>query len=188
MTKVFPVKAIEVELYQPLIDWDTSPIQAIFIQKSKENIWEVSLIFADEVHPWYIGYWLSLLYRKILFHRKKDIETFFVKSLSNKKVKVSFFNTYSGSYTFFAKITFHKTKQFIIKIDKNFIKVYINTWNHLMSIKDNNPKLEKITCYLDLSLHTKRARCFKKKDFFVTIPVFYGSRKDAEFFVKYKKQ
>ena len=42
MTKVFPVKAIEVELYQPLIDWDTSPIQAIFIQKSKENIWEVS--------------------------------------------------------------------------------------------------------------------------------------------------
>jgi len=175
----------EVFIYQPSVDWKKSPIKYLFIKKEKD-IWEISIVFSREVHPLSIGNLLSTIYRKVVFRRKEDIETFMIKQMGDK-LFVSFPNTYSGNQVLDSILPYHRSKTF--ELAKNSkIAIYINTWNHLMSIKDSNPNLPKVVCLFTLP-PTKNATCYiSEQEGMFLIPIIPGGRMVAENFVKGKIQ
>jgi hypothetical protein len=170
-----------IKIYQPVPDWRKSPIQAIFLNK-EDSSYEISIIFKDEKHPFPVGHLISLLYRKLFFGRQKDIETFKVY-LSKNNIIVSFPSTYSDNQHLEEVLPRHLSKSFRLNSTIKDIDIFINTWNHLMSIYDSNPKYDKVVCEIPLHDNTvKFISCTHGKKVY-KIPIFSGSRQDAEAFV-----
>lgn len=121
----------------------------------KEKIIEYSLIFYDEDYPAIITDILYDFYRTFKYKRIYDIESFQIKYVLTDNDKLTkwisemviFNKTYSDQQKFFDKKIKHFSKEIsgneFNKINDRIV-IYINTWNHLFSNKDNNPLLSKI--------------------------------------------
>jgi hypothetical protein len=130
-----------------------------------EEITEVTVLFRDEDQPFFIFDQVYDLYRRFKYHRRKDIETFFLHQESTGKgvQSIDFGDTYSRDQKFRKGLVVHYHE--VIGRGRLEMKgerpvIYINTWNHLFSEKDTNPGLEKTV--------------------YETYASFSGTRKDAE--------
>ncbi len=143
---------------------------SIFFKEDGENskLIEYTILFKDEDYPNFFINFIYDIFRLFKYKRIIDTETFFiyyVKTPDNiwKPEYINFPDDYSSKQTFFEK----KVKHFSIKIEGNVfekknhrIVIYINTWNHMFSNKDNNPNLRKLIIE--------------------NYKIFYGNRDDME--------
>lgn len=128
----------------------------LFNELIKKNILklEITVVFKDEDHPDNLKDFFYDIYRRFKYHRVDDVETFFIyyEILKNPFIKlqplfVFFPDTYSYNQKFLEKHIKHYSD--IIKIEdfkligKRPI-IFINTWNHLFSNRNNNKNLELI--------------------------------------------
>jgi hypothetical protein len=143
-------------------------IEKVYFKTSKgvnEEIVEVTVVFRDEDQPFFLFDGMYDVYRRIRFHRKKDIETFFIHTGGTKEGLhcIDFGDTYSRNQHFHKGIVVHYrevvTREHLEMKGERPV-IYINTWNHLFSEKDTNPALPKM-CYTHYA-------------------VFNGSRSDSE--------
>ena len=154
----------------PYADY-ANPLKAIFVDVSNPNETALHLVWKDEDHPiklfdyaydadrWWGLFQLStsppffqLDFDSDGFHRIADVET--ISYTSSNEIK--FDSTYSGSQKFNTLIAVHHSTILNIsdfEIDNNDRPIiYINTWNHMMSNIDNNPRTRKIN-YIDVPLY-----------------------------------
>lgn len=138
------------KIYQPWIDIlpqdplnpsrGNNPLIAVYwytYRSASGTVIEYNLVFKDEDHPIAAVDSVYDAIRLWKYGRVEDIEHFFVIISSNN---VRFPDTYSGSQTFFVIKPDHKST--VESYSEN--KIYINTWNHLMSAsRDTNPHLPK---------------------------------------------
>ncbi|MDH3677383.1 MAG: hypothetical protein OEQ12_03685 [Nitrosopumilus sp.] len=147
---VFPI------IYQPAIDTVKNYLRQVHICPLKENpdMFEITLVFNNEVlrrHRRLNNFYED--FRKVVYGRKKDIETFhiIVKNLEPKYFK--FVGIHSGNDNIESDTT-HEDKwwQFWKKFERpikfyyantNHPKIFVNTSNHALAGKDNNPHLWK---------------------------------------------
>ena len=114
---------------------------------SKENVdqYSITVVFKDEDHPNFFADAAYDLYRRFKYGRKKDVETFSVNCdhASGKIISIDLWDVYSGAQDFTKRIVAHGDT--ICKCEnEHSLLLYINTWNHMFSLKDNNPSLEKM--------------------------------------------
>ncbi len=143
---------------------------SVFFHKNleKDKLIEFTVLFKDEDHPKALVNFFYDIYRYFKYKRIIDTETFFIHYIMTDDAKwyieyVDFPDDFSGNQSFYEK----NVKHFSSKIEGiNFersddrVIIYINTWNHMFSNKDTNPKLEK-----------------KKVDSYKT---YFGDRKTVE--------
>ncbi len=167
--KGFTVKALPVFMIPEVDIKNGNDIVSVFIYREDSKTLSVTVVFQDEDHPSWITDRLYDIYRRFKYKRKMDVETFKLlfadKSdmISALPVSISFPGTYSESQVFFTRNVKHYSKT--VTLDRFTMigerpVIYVNTWNHLFSEKNNN---------LDLKLVTR-------KDY----PVYWGSRQDVE--------
>ncbi|RHX80191.1 surface adhesion protein Lsa23 [Leptospira yasudae] len=108
---------------------------------------ELSLVFQDERHP---AKWKDVLYRiyrGFKYGRNKDIESFRLQfSKTGELSTVHLKNVYSGEQRFNEDPVQHfdsvlKAEQ--LRKEEGKPVLFINTWNHMFSEKDQNPELAK---------------------------------------------
>ncbi|TGL92537.1 hypothetical protein EHQ76_19840 [Leptospira barantonii] len=108
---------------------------------------ELSLVFRDEKHPSFWKDAVYRIYRGFKYGRHKDIESLRLQfSKTGELSTVHLKNVYSGDQIFSQDPVQHfdsvlKADQ-LTKEEKKPV-LYINTWNHMFSEKDQNPKLSK---------------------------------------------
>jgi len=138
------------KIYQPWVDIlpqgdQTNPSKGLnpliavywYVHETQSGkVIEYTLVFADEDHPLIDQtYDVIRLWR---FGRIEDTEYYLVYVTTNK---AKFPGSYSGDQTFFTIRPAHLTGS-----EPYSGKIYINTWNHMMSSqKDTNPQLIKKT-------------------------------------------
>jgi hypothetical protein len=120
--------------------------------RATENVWELSVVYADEDQPFFLFDIAYDLFRDLRFHRKKDIETIYLHTNTENSalLSVDFGDAYSGSQHFYTGIVrhFHRVvPQAMIQLDSGRPVLFINTWNHLFSETDTNPTLAKNRIY-----------------------------------------
>ncbi|PJZ31637.1 surface adhesion protein Lsa23 [Leptospira kmetyi] len=108
---------------------------------------ELSLVFRDERHPSFWKDAVYRIYRGFKYGRHKDIESLRLQfSNTGELSTVHLKNVYSGDQKFSQDPVQHFDS--VLKADA-FSKeekkpiLYINTWNHMFSEKDQNPELSK---------------------------------------------
>lgn len=154
------------EIYQPWIDilynYNSIPIQGLnplvsvwwyVYQTSSGKVVEYTLVFADEDHPLIDGAYD--VYRLWKYGRIEDTEYFLVICSEDT---AKFPGSYSGDQTFLVIEPDHLTS-----IEQYSGKIYINTWNHMMSSqKDTNPHLlkKKWTSYPLIHGDRNAAHCY----------------------------
>lgn len=147
-------------IYQPKIDAWHNFLREINVHKNSKK-YEITLVFEGEKLRKHAIF--DFLYKKIrlaIYHRTKDIETFYVDS-----EYFEFPGIYSGDATLFDD-TIHNDKESVEKRkikyhyqDKNHPIVFINTSNHAMASHDNNHdfwKLEYIPWGENLSFKVEK--------------------------------
>ncbi|WP_010477233.1 hypothetical protein [Thermococcus zilligii] len=151
------------KIYQPWIDIlynpNSVPIQGLnplvsvwwyVYQTSSGKVIEYNLVFADEDHPLIDGAYD--VYRLWKYGRIEDIEYFLVLYSENT---AKFPDSYSKDQNFLVIKPEHLTSN-----EQYSGKIYINTWNHMMSSqKDTNPYLP--------------------KKIWTSYPLIHGNRNDA---------
>jgi len=141
-------------------------ISYFIVDKTENQITiEYSVIFKDEDHPIYLINHLYDFYRSFKWGRIFDIESFkinFIKidqNISNNSIDskiesnkwfiefIDFENVFSKDQNYFYKNVKHYSNKIegisFNKINDRVV-IYINTWNHLFSNKDNNPDMNKV--------------------------------------------
>lgn len=122
-----------------------------FLEKNgtDDPVIEVTVVFSDEDQPFFLFDAVYDVFRCFRYHRKKDIETVYLHlSNSGRSIRsIDFGDAYSGEQKFKKGIVKHFHR--IVALDQLEMVngrpvVYINTWNHLFSEKDNNPGLPKM--------------------------------------------
>jgi len=136
-----------------------NPIERVYLKEHIEginSILEVTVVFKDEDQPFFFFDAVYDLYRRFRFHRKKDIETFYIQmGDAGKRVEsIDFGDAYSKDQRFHKGFVTHYHE--VVSGDRIEMKgerpvVYINTWNHLFSEKDTNPSLNK-TFYTEYAI------------------------------------
>jgi hypothetical protein len=109
------------------------------------STYEISVVFSDEDQPFFLWDWFYDGYRRLHYKRKKDIETFTV--ICDRKdsvVAVDLRDVYSGTQDLRTGIVKHYDTAFSFPATGT-LTLYVNTWNHLFGLCDNNPGLEKNT-------------------------------------------
>jgi hypothetical protein len=126
----------------PTVDFQgLNQLQTVYIAEY-ENGAEITLLFLDEDRPNSCEDCLYDTIRRPLFGRYSDVETIII--IENDVV---FPGTYSGDQTWKEKVPQHnETTVPLSQFEKHgdgleFI-LYINTWNHLVGDKNNNPAME----------------------------------------------
>ena len=114
-----------------------------------EDVVEVTVVFSDEDHPFFLFDAVYDLFRCFRYHRKKDIETFYMylSSKNQQIIKIDFGDAYSGLQKFSKGIVKHFHQSIsgnLLEMQNGRPVVYINTWNHLFSESDTNPGRPKI--------------------------------------------
>jgi hypothetical protein len=123
-------------------------IESVFCSltmKGNEDAYSITVVFKDEDYPNFFADGAYDLYRRFKYGREKDVETFSVNCdhASGKIISVDLSDVYSGAQDFRKKIVTHQDT--ICKSGNgDALLLYVNTWNHMFSLKDNNPSLEKI--------------------------------------------
>jgi len=150
-------------------------IQAAFVKIRSSKEWDLTVIFHDEDHPSFI---IDFLYDQFRargkYHRQADVETMklFFDDQGNL-AEIDFTNVYSKEQLFYEKDIVHYDAR--ISADK-FSRdsksdrpvIYINTWNHMFSEKNNNPERTDLITIGDY-------------------PLYSGSREDVEGFYRKPK-
>jgi len=117
----------------------------------RKYIIEVSIVWYDEDHPKYDD--LYDIAREAKFGRIQDIETIFIvaqkSDMTSERVSflkvffthMSYKATYSGSQTWYVIPVIHYEEKItsFIRTYGQHPKLWVNTWNHMMSESDNNP-------------------------------------------------
>ncbi len=106
---------------------------------NKELKIEYNVVFENEKYPVSILSQIHGFYHKMANGRKEDIETIVMYFDNNTLTAVGFPDTYSDRQEYAEKIPKHNTAMILAPV----MDVYVNTWNHLFSEKDNNTYLEK---------------------------------------------
>jgi hypothetical protein len=115
-----------------------------------DEVIEVTVVFKDEDQPFFLFDGVYDLFRCFRYHRKKDIETFYLHAASSDHslMAIDFGDAYSGGQKFNKGLVthFHRViRKEQLEMQEGRPVVYINTWNHLFSEKDNNPERPKLT-------------------------------------------
>lgn len=144
---IFPV------IYQPRVDTHNNYVRSIFWEKKQGEI-VFSLIFNDEElnRTWFLDY-IYRHFRRWKYGRTKDLESFSVLLQNQKPVALKFPGIYSNDDDLNADSThgdndgwFSRAPARDIKSyysDENHPVIFINTSNHAMGEKDNNPQFWK---------------------------------------------
>jgi uncharacterized protein (UPF0248 family) len=131
----------------------------------EEEVMEVTVVFRDEDQPYIVWDVLYDAFRKVKYHRKNDIETFYLRrdSHSHSLLLIDFGDASGRDQSFYTPWVRHFHDLIpvsrVLMVDGRPV-IYVNTWNHLFSEKDTNVALPK-TIYR-------------------TYASYSGSRKDAE--------
>lgn len=126
-----------------------NPIESVFYQSDTTQgkiISAVTVVFRDEDEPFFLFDWCYDAYRKQHYRRKKDIETFYLRSDSATGAIDSLFfpGTWSGTQVFHKGVVKHFSAGFAapsFQQISNKPVIYVNTWNHLFAPENVNPKL-----------------------------------------------
>jgi hypothetical protein len=125
-------------------------LASLFFCKTPEGLVEVTVLFEDEDRP---EKWADPIYdtiREHIFHRKEDIETFWIQ-LSSEGIpeKLIFKGSWAGpEQSWLQKTPKHLEGEFPItdfEIQDNRPVIWIVTWNHLFGAKNTNTNLKHIT-------------------------------------------
>jgi hypothetical protein len=117
-----------------------------------ENItlYEYNLVFRDERIPYssFLNYVYRIL-RGLIYKRRVDIEQFNLEVDYNGNIQsIHFPNTYADIQSY--KESKHYTKT-LSESELSYYDgkpiIYVSTFNHMFSLKDNNPTLEKVEFY-----------------------------------------
>ncbi len=117
--------------------------------KGGTELIEVTVVFGDEDQPCFLFNGIYDLFRQFKYHRKKDIETFFIQSEKEGRgiTCIDFGDAYSAGQKFKKGIVKHYHQVVAgaqLQMEGQRPLIFINTWNHLFSEKDNNPLRSKI--------------------------------------------
>ena len=145
-------------IYQPAIDTTKNYLRQVHIHpvKGKENNFEITLVFNNEVLRRF-GLFNDAYedFRKVIHGRKKDVETFHIILKNSEPKEFKFQGIHCGEYDIRYDTTHgdkKKSWQFWKKIERpiefyyantRHPKIFINTSNHALGEKDNNPHLWK---------------------------------------------
>lgn len=129
---------------------DGNDLEIIYCNKRETpngNRIELSLVFRDERHPSFWKDAVYRIYRGFKYGRHKDIESLRLQfSKTGELSTVHLKNVYSSDQKFSADPVEHfdsvLTADRLAKEEKKPV-LYINTWNHMFSEKDQNPELLK---------------------------------------------
>ena len=128
-------------VYQPRIDAWENFLREIHIHEENEGMFQITLVFQDEVlrkHGILDGIYRYI--RLLKYRRIVDIETFYFKDN-----QFFFEDIYSGQSNLFED-TVHNQKEISAKYyfqDKNHPVIFVNTSNHALAPHDNNHDLWK---------------------------------------------
>ena len=148
-----------ITVVQPRVDVEEGDgLQAVYAcpyTKGGATIYEVTLVFGDEDKPPSGGI-LDLWYdawRLVSWGRVADIETFYIVD-RGEKVSVLFPGLSlvldnlglrkippigSGPHRYYEPAHLYEA----FEAPRENLTVYVNTWNHALSLRDNNPSMEK---------------------------------------------
>ena len=149
-SEIFPI------IYQPAIDTHKNFLRQVHIHKKNENVFEVTLVFNNEelrknriLNNFYEDF------RKVIYGRIKDVESFNIVLEQAEAKKFVFEGIYSEDKTIKSDTTHGDKRSWFhfwgvpkrpIKFyytTSRFPKVYVNTSNHAMAGHDNNRNLWK---------------------------------------------
>lgn len=139
-------------------------LAAVFVDRSQADRTTLTLVFVDEDHPiWGLDQaydqvrWRSL-------HREADVEGLEIIHGSATPAAIRFSTTYGGAQTFGVWVPRHLSEtvawEQIETSEDGRPRVYVTTWNHMMSERDTNPDRAKVEA--------------------ADYPVYAGSRADVE--------
>ena len=150
--KIYPI------IYQPALDKTKNFLRQVHIHKKNDKKFQITLVFNNEAlrkHKLLDGMYED--FRKIVYGRTKDVETFYIILEDSEPKKFNFQGIYSKKDTTLENDMTHGDKKEwwefwkIIKdreIDCYYSstkspKIYVNTANHALAGHDNNPGLWK---------------------------------------------
>jgi hypothetical protein len=124
-----------------------NPVDAVFCERrdlGNSRSYEISVVFKDEDHPFFLADWCYDIYRRMKYKRKMDVETFSVLcGMNDSVIALDLKGVYSGPQDFNQGIVKHGDMLYLDM--ESDIQVFVNTRNHLFSLKDNNPGMKKTT-------------------------------------------
>ncbi len=145
--QIFPV------IYPPRVDTHNNYIRSIFWERRQDEI-VFSVVFNDEElnRAWFLDY-IYRHFRRWKYGRIKDLESFNIILQNQKPVKLKFPGIYSNDEDLKADST-HGDKEGLLSSaperdmlyfysDQNHPVIFVNTSNHAMAEKDNNPQFWK---------------------------------------------
>jgi hypothetical protein len=119
---------------------------------------KINVVWSNEHHPICIADLFYRLYRRFKYKRVQDIQTLYLNYNNCRIVSIESGNfTENKDYTFnYKKLTKHLSYNYSADRSKydeygNSI-VYVATWNHIFSITDNNPGMDKTLMQLGKSI------------------------------------
>ncbi|PJZ68505.1 hypothetical protein CH373_09430 [Leptospira perolatii] len=108
---------------------------------------ELSFVFQDEVHPSVWKDKFYRIYRRIVYGRTYDIESFHLIFGNDRKLRLADLKDVYSKGQFYLEDPVEHYDSVLnsqeIEIRNGRPVFYINTWNHLFSEKDANPNLAK---------------------------------------------
>lgn len=171
----------ELRVFQPKSDVDIgNGFRAVYVcpyLKNDMRVYEVTLVFGDEDKPpmgsimdiWY-GVW-----RLVAWGRISDIETFYIIDKGDR-YEVDFTGLQlvlketlgvrkippigSGNKRFYEPG--HEYE--IESAPRDVLNIYVNTWNHGLGLRDNNPNIKKVMFTLEDVEVRKGCRVFAEND------------------------
>lgn len=136
-------------IYQPQKDPDK--LVAVYYYKfPNRNTTEITLVFSGEDHPYWFVNKIYTLFRILKYHRTEDIETFYMETNKEGKIREINFSykgigTYSGKQIYDTHNPKHYMKQSSeLEWSENRPHIYVNTWNHLFAERNSNTELSYI--------------------------------------------
>lgn len=139
--------------YLPIIcqpEEDQKKILVVYYHKyPNTNITEFTLVFAGEEHPNRFVNKIYTIIRILRYHRVEDMESFYITINEKGKLQgVNFSYMDVGTYsdkqtynTFYPKHCIRQIPYSEFEFSNNRPHIYVNTWNHLLGEKNNNPEL-----------------------------------------------
>lgn len=170
----------ELRFFQPRVDVEAGDgLRAAYVcpyLREGATVYEVTLVFGDEDKP-PVGGIMDLWYdvwRLVAWGRISDVETFYIIDKGDR-LEVAFTGLQlvlkltlgvrkippigSGNKRFY-----EPGHEFEVDfVPKRVLDIYVNTWNHGLGLRDNNPKMEKVMFTLE-DIEVKRGCRFEAEN------------------------
>ena len=140
-------------------------VVCVFVDRRRRDRTSLTVVFHDEDHPWTLVDRAYDLFRWSHFRRVMDVETFTYRHEGDeaRPGAIDFDDVFAGDQRWDVLLAEHLSA--VVRLDAFEQRdgrpvIYVNTWNHMFSQRDNNPGLELVT----ISAY----------------PVYQGDREDCE--------